>query len=107
MPLLAMPMKHRAAVQPAALMAVMPVGPALRALVGPLIGLPCCTQVAPPSVVATIVPIAPPAKQLELSRHAIPVSACALLLLVCCVQVEPPSVDLSMTAFPEATAPVA
>ena len=36
---------------------------ALIAVVGPLSGLPCCAQVAPPSLVAMTVPIVPSAKQ--------------------------------------------
>ena len=64
LPLLAVPIRQRTAVQAAVLIAVMPVGPAFSAVVGPLIGLPCCAHVVP-SAVETIVPIAPPAKQLE------------------------------------------
>ena len=36
---------------------------ALIADVGPLIGLPCCAQVVPPSAVAIVVPTAPDARQ--------------------------------------------
>ena len=74
-----------------------------RADVGPLIGLPCWAQVAPPSTVVTTVPIAPPAKQATSLVHAIAVSDCALLL-VCALQVAPPSVDArSVAGVPDAT----
>ena len=106
LPLLAVPMRQRDELQAAAKIAVIPVGPAFGAVTGPLIGLPCCAHVTPPSCVATTVPMAPPAKQSRSSTHAMPVSACTLLL-ACGVHVAPPSVEPSMTAVPETTAPVA
>src|SRR3954452_3027022 len=63
LPLLAIAMKQLAAEQAAPLICVIPVGPTFSDVVGPLIGLPCNAHVAPPSEVATTVPIAPPAKQ--------------------------------------------
>src|SRR3954454_17069062 len=76
----------------------------LSADVGPLRGLPCCSHVTPPSLVETTVPIAPSAKQLNGSRHAMPLSAWALCD-VCGAHVAPPSVDFSSTALPPTTAP--
>ena len=105
-PLLAVAIRQRTAEQAAALIAVMPVGPAFSAVVGPLIGSPCWAHVVPPSVVDTIVPMAPPAKQLEPSTHAIPVSDCGLLL-ACAVHVDPPSADLRITALVPLSAPAA
>ena len=105
LPLLAVPIRHRVEVHAAALTAVIPVGPALSAVTGPLIGFPCCVHVEP-STVSTTVPIAPPAKQVESLTHATAVSGCALPL-VCGVHVEPPSVDFSSTALPPTTAPAA
>ena len=105
LPLLAVPIRQRTAEQAAVLIAVMPVGPAFSAVVGPLIGLPCCAHVVP-SAVETIVPIAPPAKQLESLTHAMPVSACGLLL-ACAAHVAPPSTDLRRTALVPLSAPAA
>src|SRR3954454_17659725 len=79
---------------------------ALIAVVGPPTGFPRAVQVRPPSLVPTIVPTAPSAKQLELSKQAIPVSAWALAL-ACGAHVAPPSVDFRITAWPATTAPAA
>jgi hypothetical protein len=105
LPLEAAPMMHRVALQAAALIAVSVVAAVFNAVVGPLSGLPCCVHVVP-SLVPTTVPIAPPAKQYELVRHAMPVSAC-VLELGCVAQFEPPFTVLTRTALPAVTAPAA
>src|SRR3954454_7891352 len=79
---------------------------ALTAVGAPLSGFPRADQVEPPSVVPTTVPTAPSAKQLELSLHAIPLSAW-VEPLDCGDQVAPPSVDFRTRACPPMTAPAA
>src|SRR3954447_21110379 len=72
------PTRHRAVVHAAPFSAMFV---ALIADVGPLIGLPCCAHVVPPSPVAIVVPVAPLAKQVRALTHATPFSACVVLLV--------------------------
>jgi hypothetical protein len=97
LPLLPVAMKHAVAEHAAPSTAVMVVGPALRAVVGPLIGLPSWYQVLPPLLVAMTVPIAPPAKQSFASAHATELSASGACD-TCCVHVAPWLVELRIAA---------
>src|SRR5215472_17244775 len=97
LPLLAMAMKQAAGEQAAPSMAVMPVGPAFSALVGPLTGLPSWYQVVPPVLVAITVPMAPPAKQSWLSAQAIELRACGAVEVWVC-QLVPPLVEATIAA---------
>src|SRR5690348_5589364 len=97
LPLLAVAMKQAACEQAAPSMAVMPAGPALSAVAGPLIGLLSWYQVAPPVFVAMTVPMAPPAKQSWLSAQAIELSACGALD-VCACQLVPPLAEATIAA---------
>jgi hypothetical protein len=97
LPLLAVAMKHAVWEHAAPSTAVMDVGPAFRAVVGPLIGLPSWYQVLPPLLVAMTVPIAPPAKQSFASTHATELSACGACE-TCCVHVAPWLVELRIAA---------
>src|SRR5215471_11820517 len=72
------PIRQRAAVHAAPLSAMLV---ALIAVVGPLIGLPCCAHVEP-SFVPITVPIVPSAKQYASLTHAMPLSA-FVVPLVC------------------------
>src|SRR5262245_41592676 len=54
---------------------------ALSAVVAPLIGLPCCAHVVPPSVVASVVPVLPDAKHASGLTHATPFRVCVVLLV--------------------------
>jgi hypothetical protein len=96
-PLLPVAKKHAALEHAAPSMAVIDVGPALRAVVGPLIGFPSWYQVTPPLFVAMTVPIAPPAKQSSASTHAMELSACGAFE-VCKVQVDPLFVEAMIAA---------
>jgi hypothetical protein len=87
-PLLAVAMKHALLEQAAPSIAVIEVGPAFKAVVGPLIGFPSWYQVKPPLFVAITVPMAPPAKQSDASKQATELSACGAFD-VCTVQVDP------------------
>ena len=69
LPLLAVAMKQAACEQAAPSMAVMLVGPALSAVVGPLIGLPSWYQVAPPVFVAMTVPMRAPGEAVLVCRR--------------------------------------
>jgi hypothetical protein len=101
----AVPNAHFADEQAAAKIATAEAGPlvvpALSAEVGPLSGLPCWLQVAPPLTVATTVPPAPPAKQATSLTQAIADSDCRLLLACegsCAGQVWPLSVEVMILA---------
>ena len=97
LPLLPVAMKQAVWEHAAPSTAVMVVGPAFRAVVGPLIGSPSWYQVFPPLLVAMTVPIAPPAKQSFASTQATEVSACGACE-TCCVHVTPWLVELRIAA---------